>query len=75
MDQNCRTAGIGCVDCKKQLPERLVPEQERMRERREALLARPGDVDALVQLGTSKARAVAARSMDEIRGAMQLKLA
>jgi tryptophanyl-tRNA synthetase len=75
VDQNCRTAGIGCVDCKKKLLERLVPEQERMRERREALLARPGDVDALVQLGTSKARAVAARSMDEIRGAMQLKLA
>jgi tryptophanyl-tRNA synthetase len=75
VDENCRTAGIGCVDCKKRLLERLVPEQERMRERREALLARPGDVDAFVQLGTAKARAVAARNMDEIRGAMQLKLA
>jgi tryptophanyl-tRNA synthetase len=75
VDENCRTAGIGCVDCKKKLLERLLPEQERMRERREALLARPGDVDALVQLGTSKARAVAARNMEEVRGAMKLKLA
>ena len=75
VDQNCRTAGIGCVDCKKKLLEKLLPEQEQMRERREALLARPGDVDALVQLGTQKARKVAARTMDEVRTAMKLKLA
>ena len=75
VDQNCRTAGIGCVDCKKKLREKLLPEQEQMRERREALLARPGDVDALVQLGTQKARKVAARTMDEVRTAMKLKLA
>jgi tryptophanyl-tRNA synthetase len=75
VDTNCRTAGIGCVDCKKKLLERLLPEQERMRERREALLARPGDVDDLVQLGTRKARGVAARTMDEVRAAMKLKLA
>jgi tryptophanyl-tRNA synthetase len=75
VDQNCRTAGIGCVDCKKKLLEKLLPEQEQMRERREALLARPGEVDELVQLGTQKARAVAALTMDEVRTAMKLKLA
>src|SRR5512138_878417 len=75
VDHGCRTAAIGCVDCKKKLLERLLPEQERMREKREALLARPGDVDALVQLGTQKARTVAARTMDEVRTAMKLKLA
>ncbi len=74
VDTNCRTAGIGCVDCKKKLLEKLLPEQERMRERREALLARPKDVDDLVQLGTAKARAVAARTIDEVRAAMKLKL-
>jgi tryptophanyl-tRNA synthetase len=75
VDTNCRTAGIGCVDCKKKLLETLLPEQDRMRARREALLARPGDVDELVQLGTRKAREVAARTMDEVRAAMKLKLA
>jgi tryptophanyl-tRNA synthetase len=74
VDQNCRTAGIGCVDCKKKLLERLLPEQERMRERREALLARPGDVDDIVQLGTRKARAVAQRTMEQVRKAMKLTL-
>ncbi|MFT3916078.1 MAG: hypothetical protein QM704_18910 [Anaeromyxobacteraceae bacterium] len=75
VDQNCRTAGIGCVDCKKKLLERLSPQQDEMRARREALLQKPKDVDDLVQLGTRKAREVAARTMDEVRTAMKLKLA
>jgi tryptophanyl-tRNA synthetase len=72
VDQNCRTAGIGCVDCKKRLLEKLAPDQERLRDRREAILARPKDLDELVQLGNSKARVVAARTMDEVRAAMKL---
>jgi tryptophanyl-tRNA synthetase len=74
VDTNCRTAGIGCVDCKKKLLERLLPEQERMRERREALLARPTDVDDIVQLGTRKARVVAEKTMGQVRQAMKLTL-
>ncbi len=72
VDRNCRTAGIGCVDCKKKLLEKLGPDQERLRARREALLARPGDVDELVRIGTAKARAVAERTMEEVRAAMKL---
>jgi tryptophanyl-tRNA synthetase len=64
VDTNCRTAGIGCVDCKRKLLERLAPDQERLRERREAILARPRDLDDLVQLGNRKARAVAERTME-----------
>ena len=73
VDRNCRTAGIGCVDCKRKLLERLGPDQERLRARREALLARPGDVDEIVRIGTSKARGVAERTLDEVRTAMKLK--
>jgi tryptophanyl-tRNA synthetase len=72
VDPNCRTAGIGCVDCKRKLLESLLPAQERMRERREALLARPKELDDIVQLGTSKARAVAQRTMAEVRHAMKI---
>jgi tryptophanyl-tRNA synthetase len=72
VDQNCRTAGIGCVDCKKKLLEKLGPEQERMRERREALLARPKDLDDLVQLGTRKAREAAEKTMVQVRAAMRI---
>ena len=71
-DTNCRTAGIGCVDCKRKLLEKLGPDQERLRERREKLLAQPKDLEELVQLGTRKAQAVAARTMAEVRAAMRL---
>jgi tryptophanyl-tRNA synthetase len=72
VDVNCRSAGIGCVDCKRKLLEKLVPEQERLRARREALLASPGEVHDIVQLGTRRARAVAERTMAEVRAAMKL---
>jgi tryptophanyl-tRNA synthetase len=72
VDTNCRTAGIGCVDCKRKLLEKLLPQQEEMRARREALLARPQELDELVQLGTRKARGVAERTMAQVRAAMKL---
>jgi tryptophanyl-tRNA synthetase len=74
VDENCRTAGIGCVDCKRKLLEKLAPDQERMRERREGLLARPDDVTDVVREGNRAARAEAARTMEEVRGAMKLDL-
>jgi tryptophanyl-tRNA synthetase len=73
VDVNCRSAGIGCVDCKKKLLEKLEPDQEAMRARREALLARPKDLDDLVQLGNAKARAVAEATMAQVRAAMKLE--
>jgi tryptophanyl-tRNA synthetase len=72
VDVNCRTAGIGCVDCKRKLLETLAPAQEEMRARREALLARPQDLDELVRLGTAKARARAEETMTQVRHAMKI---
>jgi tryptophanyl-tRNA synthetase len=72
VDQGCRTAGIGCVECKRKLLEQLVPAQERMRERREALLARPKDLDDIVQLGNARAREAAERTMVQVREAMKI---
>jgi tryptophanyl-tRNA synthetase len=73
VDQGCRSAGIGCVDCKKKLLEKLLPEQEKMRARREALLARPQDLDEIVRLGNEKARARAEQTMHQVRTAMKLE--
>jgi len=72
VDANCRTAGIGCVDCKKKLLERLGPDQERMRERREALLARPKDLDDIVALGIKRAGDTAEKTMVQVREAMRI---
>jgi tryptophanyl-tRNA synthetase len=72
VDENCRTAGIGCVDCKKKLLERLVPHQEGLREKREALLARPDYVYDVVRDGNRRARVEASRTMEQVRDAMKL---
>lgn len=72
VDQGCRTAGIGCVECKRKLLEKLLPAQETMREKREALLARPKDLDDIVQLGNARAREAAERTMVQVRRAMKI---
>ena len=76
VDQNCRTAGIGCVDCKKKLLERLVPRAGA--DAREARGA-PRAAEGPRRHRRSSARARRARSrsatMVEVRGAMRDRLA
>jgi tryptophanyl-tRNA synthetase len=70
VDRECRTAGIGCVDCKKLLLESLLPALEKHREARAKLSTQR--IDELVQLGTAKARKVAEETMQSVRAAMKL---
>ena len=72
VDRECRTAAIGCVDCKKLLLESLLPALDRHRERRAELDKNPAAIDELVQLGTRKATLVAEATMEKVRAAMQL---
>src|SRR2546430_3576223 len=59
VEVGCRSAGIGCVDCKKMLLESLLPALTKHRAARAELDRHPGRVDELVELGTRRARAVA----------------
>ncbi len=70
VDRECRSAGIGCVDCKKTLLVSLIPALDRHREARAKLS--PAVVEELVQLGTAKARKVAEPVMERVRAAMKL---
>ncbi|MGH9433519.1 MAG: tryptophan--tRNA ligase [Terriglobia bacterium] len=72
VNRECRTAEIGCVDCKKLLLEGLNPSLEPMRERRREFEKRPGAVWEILEDGTSKARVVAQATMAEVRSAMHL---
>jgi tryptophanyl-tRNA synthetase len=72
VDRECRSAGIGCVDCKKMLLENLVPQLEKHRAARAELDRNPGRVDELVQLGTRKATKVAEETMVAVREAVKL---
>ena len=72
VDRECRSAGIGCVDCKKMLLENLLPALEKHRAARQELLREPDRVNELVRLGTEKARGIAEQTMVKVRAAMKL---
>lgn len=68
----CRTAGIGCVDCKtamlKNLSARLAPIQERQRYYQD----HPDEVMDILAQGNSQAQALASQTMAEVRKAMRI---
>jgi tryptophanyl-tRNA synthetase len=68
----CRRAGIGCVDCKKMFAENLNKALEPFRAKRAELAAQPDLVPAILADGARRARAIAEKTMEEVRSAVQL---
>jgi len=68
----CRTAGIGCLDCKQPVIDAIVAQQAGWRERAESYLANPKQVHWIVEMGTERARTVARQTMKDVREAMGL---
>jgi len=69
-DQGCRTAGIGCVDCKKAMAENLVKWIEPIQARRNELETDPQKVWDTLDAGNKKARATATKTMKRVRNAI-----
>jgi tryptophanyl-tRNA synthetase len=72
INQECRTAKIGCVECKKIMAQNLIKALEPMREKREYYEARPQLIEDIIKDGCDKARRVARRTMAEVRAAVKL---
>jgi len=72
INAGCRSAAIGCVDCKQRLADSMNNGLAGVRERRAALAARPDDVWDVLRDGAQRARALAAATMDEVRAAIGL---
>jgi hypothetical protein len=68
----CRTAGIGCLDCKQPVIDAMLAEQQVWRERAQPYLDDPALLRATVDDGCQRARAAAGETMREVRGAMGL---
>jgi len=66
----CRTAGWGCLDCKRVLADNMIATLKPMRERAEALKRDPPGVMKKLRAGADKARALARRTMAEVRERM-----
>lgn len=72
VDGKCRTAGWGCLDCKKVLADNIVTHFAPAREKARELRASPDRVRSLLKRGAEKARSVAAQTMREVRSKMGL---
>jgi tryptophanyl-tRNA synthetase len=63
----CRSAQLGCVDCKKMLAHNLELVKGPIRERARELRERPGELDEILAAGGAKARAAAEVTMQVVR--------
>jgi len=72
INRECRTAEIGCVECKKIMARHLINFLEPMRKKREYYEARPDLVDDIIADGCEKARQVARETMVEVRKAIKI---
>jgi tryptophanyl-tRNA synthetase len=69
----CRSAGIGCLECKKPLIDKIVAEISGLRERAKEFQENPELVNNLLAEGSEKARDAARETLDEVRRAMHLR--
>jgi len=72
INDHCRKALIGCVECKKIMAENLIKFLEPIREKREYYASQPEIVDEIIAAGNEKAKAVASQTMAEVRQAIKL---
>ena len=69
---NCRTAGFGCLDCKDILLKHMLPPLEKIRARRQSFAEKPDTIKQVLVEGSRQARAVAQKTMTEVRDAVKL---
>jgi tryptophanyl-tRNA synthetase len=72
--EGCRSAGIGCIECKGWAADALVQLLAPMQEKRRKYEEKPRDAWDILEDGAKKARAVAAATMTEVRAAMGMSL-
>ena len=72
VETQCRTAGWGCIECKKVLFEHMNQELAPIRARSVEIRARPEIVDQVIGDGAATARRVASQTMREVKERMGL---
>jgi tryptophanyl-tRNA synthetase len=70
VNEGCRSAGIGCIECKGWAADALVKVLNPMQERRKKYEDNPRLAWDILEVGTARAATVAGATMDEVREAM-----
>ncbi|TDJ61680.1 MAG: tryptophan--tRNA ligase [Nitrospina sp.] len=71
IDRDCRTAAIGCGDCKMKLTESVLAGMAPQMERRREISGKPKLVDEILAEGTKKAQRVARATLEKAKAAMK----
>jgi tryptophanyl-tRNA synthetase len=72
INRDCRTAAIGCIDCKKLVADKMVERMAPMWDARAALTSHPSRIDEIVQDGSARAEKVAKATLAEVNEAMKI---
>lgn len=72
VDQGCRTAGIGCIDCKKIVADHLAEELAPVWESRKKWEKDDKQLKEILNEGSLFASQKASETMKEVKGAMEL---
>jgi tryptophanyl-tRNA synthetase len=72
VSKGCRTAGIGCLECKKVMIKHVTAELAPIQEKRAALEKKPNEVEEVLASGNQVARHKAAETMAEVRETLGL---
>ncbi|HZS47694.1 MAG TPA: tryptophan--tRNA ligase [Blastocatellia bacterium] len=72
VNEGCRTAGIGCIECKTWMTDNVLKVLEPIQARRREFEARPDDVRDIIIEGSRRAREEAERTMTEVRKAIKI---
>lgn len=70
--EGCRSAGIGCIDCKQPVIDAVIAEQAPIHERAMEYIENPNLVRNIISEGSDRAREVARETLDEVRQVMGL---
>jgi tryptophanyl-tRNA synthetase len=71
--EGCRSAGIGCIECKQPVIESVLRELEPIRQRARRYEENPQSVRTILNEGRERARDEARETMDAVRDAMGLE--
>ncbi len=72
VNRECRTAEIGCIDCKKLVADAMVQRLTPIWEGRNKLMAKPDRVEEIVREGGKRAQEVSHRTLEEVKAAMNI---
>jgi tryptophanyl-tRNA synthetase len=72
INKDCRTAAIGCIDCKKQVADKMMEQMTPIWDARAKLTKDPAHLDAIVEAGSRRASEVAKATLAEVNEAMKI---